>query len=82
MKSLTNCENPSSNSNSGFTKATCDLENCSKSRPYWRKSTNESEGKPDQNFDAALRICRKNRGNAPKEIFPSTIPDKGKGTVF
>jgi hypothetical protein len=34
-----------------------------------RKSTNEREGKPDQNFDAAFRICRKNRENAPKEIF-------------
>ncbi len=36
-------------------KAACDPENCSSAmNVHWRKSTNESEGKPEQKFDVAF----------------------------
>ncbi len=70
IKSLTNCENPSSNLFQGacscFPEAACDLKSCSESRlrfwklfrkpamnENWRKSTNDSEEKLEQKFDAA-----------------------------
>ncbi len=73
MKSLINCENPSSNPLQGacfgFTEAACDDKNCSESRLwFWklfqkpamnlhlRNWTDESEGKPEQKFDAAYGI--------------------------
>ncbi len=70
MKSLTNCENPSSNplqgGRSGSPEAACDSKSCFESRlwfwklfwkpamnVHWINSTNESEEKREQKFDAA-----------------------------
>jgi hypothetical protein len=45
-------------------KAACDPENCSSAmNVHWRKSTNESEGKPEQKFDVAF-------GTVLKKVFP------------
>ncbi len=69
MKSLTNCEIPSSNPFSGacfgFLIAACVSKSCSETasdpencyrKPamnvHWKKSTNESKGKPEQKFDS------------------------------
>ncbi len=66
IKSLTNCENSSSNplkrACSGFLMAACDSKSCFVSglwfwKPvmnvHWRKLTNESQGKPEQKYYAA-----------------------------
>ncbi len=64
MKSLTSFDNPSSNplqeTCSVFQVAACDSKSCSESRLFrklsitcaigWKKSTNDSEGKPEEKF--------------------------------
>ncbi len=71
MKLLTDCENPSSNplrgACSGVPRAACYSKSCSEIRllswkfrkpavnVHWRKSINESKGKPEQKFNAASR---------------------------